>query len=164
MWGGSLSAATGRYSAWHSFGPCPRISKRDVNDGGDGEMKMNRDYEEPFDDEEHWTAEVMEKAVAHPTEEALRVDRLPHIWCPGCGIGIALTCFVGALKEAGINLSHLSVVSGIGCTGRVAGYVLCDSFHTTHGRAIPFAVGLHVANPDLDVVVFSGDGDLTAIG
>jgi 2-oxoglutarate ferredoxin oxidoreductase subunit beta len=132
--------------------------------GGDGEMKMNRDYEEPFDDEEHWTAEVMEKAVVHPTHEALRVDRLPHIWCPGCGIGIALTCFVGALKEAGINLSHLSVVSGIGCTGRVAGYVLCDSFHTTHGRAIPFALGLHLGNPELEVVVFSGDGDIAAIG
>src|SRR5664279_1961888 len=51
-----------------------------------------------------------------------------------------------------------------GCTGRVAGYVKQDSFHTTHGRAIPFATGLKLANPKLNVVVYSGDGDLFAIG
>jgi 2-oxoglutarate ferredoxin oxidoreductase subunit beta len=56
------------------------------------------------------------------------------------------------------------MVSGIGCTGRVAGYVRLDSFHTTHGRAIPFATGLKLANPTLTVVVYSGDGDLFAIG
>jgi 2-oxoglutarate ferredoxin oxidoreductase subunit beta len=56
------------------------------------------------------------------------------------------------------------VVSGIGCTGRVAGYVRLDSYHTTHGRAIPFATGLKLAKPDMHVVVFSGDGDLFAIG
>ena len=55
-------------------------------------------------------------------------------------------------------------MSGIGCTGRVAGYVNLDSFHTTHGRAIPFATGMKLANPELKVVVFSGDGDLFAIG
>ncbi len=55
-------------------------------------------------------------------------------------------------------------MSGIGCTGRVAGYLNLDSFHTTHGRAIPFATGLKLANPDLKVVVYSGDGDLFAIG
>ena len=56
------------------------------------------------------------------------------------------------------------MVSGIGCTGRVAGYAHLDSFHTTHGRAIPFATGLKLANPELQVVVYSGDGDLFAIG
>ncbi len=99
-----------------------------------------------------------------PIDWALRTDRLPHIWCPGCGIGTAVVAFAEAVKEAGIDLDQLSVVSGIGCSGRVAGYLNCDSFHTTHGRAIPFAIGLHLANPDLKVVVFSGDGDLTAIG
>ena len=58
----------------------------------------------------------------------------------------------------------MAVVSGIGCTGRVAGYVKLDSFHTTHGRAMPFATGLKLARPEMQVVVFSGDGDLTAIG
>jgi 2-oxoglutarate ferredoxin oxidoreductase subunit beta len=56
------------------------------------------------------------------------------------------------------------VVSGIGCTGRVAGYLKLDSFHTTHGRAIPFATGMKLANPNLMVVVYAGDGDLLAIG
>jgi 2-oxoglutarate ferredoxin oxidoreductase subunit beta len=94
----------------------------------------------------------------------LRQDRMPHIWCPGCGIGTTLNCFVRALRESGLNLDQVAVVSGIGCTGRVAGYLKLDSFHTTHGRAIPFATGLKLANPGLKVVVYSGDGDLFAIG
>ncbi|MCR4407821.1 MAG: thiamine pyrophosphate-dependent enzyme [Anaerolineae bacterium] len=94
----------------------------------------------------------------------LREERLPHIWCSGCGIGTALTCFISALLKSGLDLDKVVVVSGIGCTGRVAGYVQLDSFHTTHGRAIPFATGLKLANPELKVVVFSGDGDLVTIG
>lgn len=127
-------------------------------------MEMTRQWEGSFNGDEHWTDEVMGEALEHPAEWALRADRLPHIWCPGCGIGIGLGCFIQALKESGVGLDRLCVVSGIGCTGRVAGYVKCDSFHTTHGRAIPFAMGLHLANPALEVVVFSGDGDLAAIG
>lgn len=127
-------------------------------------MQMTRQFEGTFSELEHWTGEEVEQAVEHPAEWALRTDRLPHIWCPGCGIGISLGCFVQALKEAEVDRKLLSVVSGIGCTGRVAGYMKCDSFHTTHGRAIPFATGLHLANPELEVVVFSGDGDLAAIG
>jgi 2-oxoglutarate ferredoxin oxidoreductase subunit beta len=100
----------------------------------------------------------------HPMEHMLRADRLPHIWCPTCGIGTAVKCFTEAVERSGIDLDHIAIVSGIGCTGRVAGYVKLDSYHTTHGRGIPFATGLKVANPDLKVVVFSGDGDLAAIG
>ncbi len=92
------------------------------------------------------------------------MDRMPHIWCPGCGIGTTVNCFAHALETSGLNLQKVSIVSGIGCTGRVAGYIDLDSFHTTHGRAIPFATGLKLANPELKVVVYSGDGDLTAIG
>jgi len=94
----------------------------------------------------------------------LRVDRLPHIWCSGCGIGSATGCFIRAVKRAGLNPDKTVVVSGIGCAGRVAGYVKLDSFHTTHGRALPFATGLKLGNPELNLVVFSGDGDLVAIG
>jgi len=100
----------------------------------------------------------------HPLDTYLRVDRLPHIWCPGCGLGTALSCFIRGLLKSGLDLDKVAVVSGIGCAGRVAGYIKLDSFHTTHGRAIPFATGLKLANPELEVVVFSGDGDLAAIG
>jgi 2-oxoglutarate/2-oxoacid ferredoxin oxidoreductase subunit beta len=97
-------------------------------------------------------------------DSLLRLDRLPHIWCPGCGIGPAVGCFIRAVEHSGLNPDKIALVSGIGCTGRVAGYVKLDSFHTTHGRALPFATGLNLGNPDLNVVVFSGDGDLLAIG
>ncbi len=100
----------------------------------------------------------------NPTEQFLRTDRMPHIWCPGCGIGTTVNCFTRALLDSKADLNKVSVVSGIGCSGRVAGYLNLDSFHTTHGRAIPFATGLKLARPDLSVVVYSGDGDLFAIG
>ena len=104
----------------------------------------------------------------HPMDDLLRGERLPHIWCQGCGLGTALTTFISALqrleREDGWDLDKVAVVSGIGCTGRIAGYVRLDSFHTTHGRAIPFATGLKLANPDLKVIVISGDGDIAGIG
>jgi 2-oxoglutarate ferredoxin oxidoreductase subunit beta len=75
-----------------------------------------------------------------------------------------MRCYAQAILESGIPLENHVVVSGIGCSGRVAGYMDIDSYHTTHGRAIPFAIGLKLANPELMVTVFSGDGDLAAIG
>ncbi|MBI1887065.1 MAG: 2-oxoacid:ferredoxin oxidoreductase subunit beta [Nitrosomonadales bacterium] len=99
-----------------------------------------------------------------PMSSTLRMDRMPHIWCPGCGIGSEVNSFADAVKRSGIDPKKLVVVSGIGCTGRVAGYVNFDSIHTTHGRAIPVATGVKLANPELTVVVFSGEGDLSGIG
>ena len=101
---------------------------------------------------------------SHPLDGLLRTDRIPHIWCPGCGIGTAFSSCLIALKESGIDLQKTAMVSGIGCTGRGAGYANLDSYHTTHGRAIPFATGMKLANPELNLVVFSGDGDIFAIG
>ena len=103
-------------------------------------------------------------ATSHPMEETLRMDRMPHIWCSTCGLGTCLTAFIAAVRESGIPREDVTVVSGIGCTGRAAGYLKFDSFHTTHGRALPFATGLKVANPKLNVTVISGDGDIAAIG
>ncbi len=106
----------------------------------------------------------LEHGERHPFDALLREDRIPHIWCSGCGLGVSLTCLLSALLQTDLDMDKVSMVSGIGCTGRVAGYVRLDSFHTTHGRAIPFATGLKLANPALKVVVMSGDGDLIAIG
>lgn len=103
-------------------------------------------------------------AQRHPLDDMIRADRMPHIWCPGCGIGIAMRCYAQGILESGIEIDKHIVVSGIGCSGRVAGYMNLDSYHTTHGRAIPFAVGIKLARPELMVTVFSGDGDLVSIG
>lgn len=105
-----------------------------------------------------------EKYEAHPLEDLVRTDRLPHIWCPGCGTGSAFASCLSAIKNTGIDYTKFAMVSGIGCSGRGAGYINIDSFHTTHGRAIPFATGIKLANPEIKVIVFSGDGDLFAIG
>jgi 2-oxoglutarate ferredoxin oxidoreductase subunit beta len=77
---------------------------------------------------------------------------------------VALGAFASTILENKFDLDKLAVISGIGCTGRMAGYLKVDSFHTTHGRAIPFATGLHLAKPEMKVVVFSGDGDIFGIG
>lgn len=97
-------------------------------------------------------------------DSLLRLDRMPHIWCQGCGIGPAVGCFTRAIESSGLDPDKIALVSGIGCAGRAAGYVKLDSFHTTHGRALPFATGLKLGNPELNLVIFSGDGDLVAIG
>ena len=100
----------------------------------------------------------------HPLDRFLKEGRIPHIWCSGCGIGIAFTAFVKALEKGRFDPDRTAVVSGIGCSGRAAGYLDLDTYHTTHGRPIPFATGLKLAKPELKLVVFSGDGDLFAIG
>jgi len=103
-------------------------------------------------------------ATIHPIDHLMRADRFPHIMCPGCGIGTVVHAYVRAIEESGVDADKHVCVSGIGCSGRAAGYVNIDSYHTTHGRALPFALGIAVHNPDLKVTVISGDGDLVAIG
>jgi len=106
----------------------------------------------------------MVQVMAHPFSKYLRAEMMPHIWCTGCGNGVVLNCLTHALDELQLDLDKLVVVSGIGCIGRTAGYINADSFHTTHGRALAFATGVKLANPELEVMVISGDGDLFAIG
>jgi 2-oxoglutarate ferredoxin oxidoreductase subunit beta len=106
----------------------------------------------------------MVQETVHPLSKYLREAMIPHIWCSGCGNGIILNCFVHAVDELEMDLDKLVVVSGIGCIGRAAGYTNADSFHTTHGRSLAFATGAKLANPELNVTVISGDGDLFAIG
>jgi 2-oxoglutarate/2-oxoacid ferredoxin oxidoreductase subunit beta len=94
----------------------------------------------------------------------LRLDRLPHIWCPGCGNGIVLHALVDALDDLKLDRDGVVAVAGIGCSSRSAGYLDLNTVHTAHGRAIPFATGIKLANPKLRVIVITGDGDCTAIG
>ncbi|MBQ5952238.1 MAG: 2-oxoacid:acceptor oxidoreductase family protein [Lachnospiraceae bacterium] len=102
--------------------------------------------------------------------EYMRIDHLPHIWCAGCGNGTLMHDIVVALddlirdKESGITRENVVIVSGIGCSARAAGYLDFSSIHTTHGRAIAFATGIKIANPNLHVIVVTGDGDCSAIG
>ncbi len=106
----------------------------------------------------------MDKTNQNRFMKYLRTDRLPNIFCAGCGNGIVMNTFFNAIELAEIDFENLALVSGIGCSSRVPGYIKCDSLHTTHGRPIAFATGLKLANPELDVVVFTGDGDAAAIG
>ncbi|MBP8613296.1 MAG: 2-oxoacid:ferredoxin oxidoreductase subunit beta [Firmicutes bacterium] len=102
--------------------------------------------------------------MALPLEKYLRVNKMPHIWCPGCGHGIITQAIVRAIDELGIDTEKTVVVSGIGCSSRAPGYMNFDTLHTTHGRAIAFATGIKMARPELRVIVITGDGDAAAIG
>ncbi|HMK36818.1 MAG TPA: thiamine pyrophosphate-dependent enzyme [Desulfomonilaceae bacterium] len=95
----------------------------------------------------------------------LRHDKkFPHVWCPGCGLGILLASTVRAFVESGLTKDDVVLVSGIGCSGRLPVYVDVGSVHTTHGRALTFATGIKLARPHLNVIAVMGDGDAMAIG
>jgi len=95
----------------------------------------------------------------------LRHDKkFPHVWCPGCGIGIMLGSLIRAIDRLGFEKDEIVLVSGIGCSGRLPVYVDFNTLHTTHGRAITFATGVKLAKPSLKVIVIMGDGDAVAIG
>jgi len=88
----------------------------------------------------------------------------PHIWCAGCGHGTALNALLHAVDELGLDPSSIVMVSGIGCSARIGGYVDFHSLHTLHGRAVAFATGVKLARPELNVFLPLGDGDGLAIG
>jgi len=93
-----------------------------------------------------------------------RLNHLPHMWCPGCGNGIVTSATVKAIDKLGLEQDKTTIVSGIGCSSRASGYLDFDTVHSAHGRAIPFATGIKLASPELNVIVMTGDGDATAIG
>ena len=95
----------------------------------------------------------------------LRHDKkFPHVWCPGCGNGIFLGSLIRAIDRTGLTKDDIVVVSGIGCSGRISVYVDFNTVHSTHGRALTFATGIKLGNPNLHVIAIMGDGDATAIG
>src|SRR4030067_454965 len=97
-------------------------------------------------------------------KELLKLRRFPHTWCPGCGIGAVLKNVAIAIKELGWNDQNTVAVSGIGCSGRMSGYMNLDAVHTPHGRVLTSAEAIKTVRPDLNVIVLSGDGDLASIG
>ncbi len=97
-------------------------------------------------------------------EKYLRKGMMPHIFCTGCGIGTVLGLTLRAMEEIDMDLDNTVFLSGIGCSSRLPGYIDVDSLHTTHGRALAFATGVKITNPDLNVVIFTGDGDCIGIG
>ncbi len=102
--------------------------------------------------------------MAFNYNEYLRTDKMPTLWCWGCGDGIILKSVIRAIDKLGWNMDDVAIVSGIGCSGRFSSYVNCNTVHTTHGRTVAYATGIKLANPDKHVIVVAGDGDGLAIG
>lgn len=94
----------------------------------------------------------------------LRERFFPHIWCPGCGHGMVLNGLLRAIAKLGLKKNEIVMVSGIGCSSRITGYVDFHTLHTIHGRALAFATGVKMARPELNLIVPMGDGDALAIG
>ncbi|RRR78466.1 MAG: 2-oxoacid:ferredoxin oxidoreductase subunit beta [Candidatus Viridilinea halotolerans] len=104
------------------------------------------------------------KTAAELRDLYVRQEMMPTIFCDGCGLGNVLNYTLWALDELQVDLNQVVFVSGIGCSSRLSGYVNSDGMHTTHGRALSFASGIKAANPNLTVIVFTGDGDGAGIG
>ena len=102
--------------------------------------------------------------MAFDYDKYLRTDKMPTLWCWGCGDGVILKAIIRAIDRVGWSMDDVCVVSGIGCSGRMSGYIDCNTVHTTHGRAIAYATGIKLANPGKHVIVVTGDGDGLAIG
>ena len=94
----------------------------------------------------------------------IRERFFPHLWCPGCGHGIVLNALLRAVDALGLSKNEIVMVSGIGCSSRITGYVDFHTLHTLHGRALAFATGVKLSKPELNVIVPMGDGDALAIG
>ncbi len=99
-----------------------------------------------------------------PINDYLRERFFPHIWCPGCGHGIVLNSLLRAIENLGMSKNEIVMISGIGCSSRISGYVDFHTLHTIHGRALAFATGVKLSRPELNLIVPMGDGDALAIG
>ncbi len=102
--------------------------------------------------------------MAFNYDKYLRVNKMPTLWCWGCGDGVILKATIRAIEKCGWDMDKVCIVSGIGCSGRFSSYIDCNTVHTTHGRTVAYATGIKLANPDVNVIVVAGDGDGLAIG
>ncbi len=89
---------------------------------------------------------------------------MPHFFCSGCGAAQVLNYFVQAADELDLDFDNLVAIGGVGCAARIPVYLHAESLHGVHGRTLPWATGIKLHNPELEVVIFSGDGDAGAIG
>ncbi len=97
-------------------------------------------------------------------QEYIRQRFFPHLWCAGCGHGIVLNGMIRAVEKLGMSRNEIVMVSGIGCSSRISGYMDFHTLHTVHGRALAFATGVKLSKPALNVIVPMGDGDALSIG
>jgi len=97
-------------------------------------------------------------------KEFIRERFFPHLWCPGCGHGTVLNGMLRAIDALALKKNDIVMVSGIGCSSRISGYVDVHTLHTIHGRALAFATGVKMSRPELTLIVPMGDGDALAIG
>ncbi len=106
----------------------------------------------------------MNAPITNPLRKYLRPGSLPHFFCAGCGSAQILNFFIQAADEINLDFDRLVAIGGVGCTARIPLYINADGLHGIHGRTLPWATGIKLHNPDLQVVIFAGDGDAAAIG
>ncbi len=97
-------------------------------------------------------------------KDFIRERFFPHLWCPGCGHGIVMNNMIRAIEKLGMSKNEIVMVSGIGCSSRITGYLDFHTLHTIHGRALAFATGVKMSRPELNVIIPMGDGDALSIG
>ena len=97
-------------------------------------------------------------------KDYIRQRFMPHIWCPGCGHGTVMNNLIRAIETLGLKKNDVVMVTGIGCSARISGYMDFHTLHTLHGRALAFATGVKMSRPELTLIVPMGDGDALAIG
>jgi 2-oxoglutarate ferredoxin oxidoreductase subunit beta len=97
-------------------------------------------------------------------KDRLKLDLFPTIWCPGCGIGTIMMQLAMTLDEMGLDERNTVIVTGIGCTGRMGGYLRHEAVYTLHGRTLPVAEAIKAVRPEMNVIVVAGDGDTASIG
>ena len=97
-------------------------------------------------------------------KDRLKLELFPTIWCPGCGIGTIMMMLAMTLDEMKLDERNTIIVTGIGCTGRMGGYLKHEAVYTLHGRTLPVAEAIKTVRPEMNVIVVAGDGDTASIG
>ncbi len=95
----------------------------------------------------------------HPINSFFSPDLMPSVWCPGCGIGTIIYTFVQAVEEINADPDKICIVSGIGCTGKIAMYLNFGSHETTEGNVIAYAADLAAKKKDIKIIVFTNNAD-----